>query len=88
LAQFRFFRVIRKCSRARGEDDGTVASGPIACETFVNLGMNLQRESDFKGAFTVYEYDALDRVKLIRDRKDQIINIANSDNNGCSGFTL
>lgn len=51
-------------------------------------GMNVLRESDFKGLFTEYEYDALDRVKLIKDRKGQVTNITNSDNNGYTRSTI
>ena len=45
-------------------------------------GMNLRRESDFLGRFTEYEYDAVDRIRLLKDRKGQVINIVSSDSNG------
>jgi RHS repeat-associated protein len=51
-------------------------------------GINLLRERDFKGLFTEYEYDAVDRVKLIKDRKGQVTNISNSDNNGYTKTTI
>jgi RHS repeat-associated protein len=51
-------------------------------KTLVYDGMNLLRESDFQSRFTEYQYDALDRVKLIKDRKGQVVNILNSDNGG------
>jgi RHS repeat-associated protein len=45
-------------------------------------GMDLRGESDFKGVFTRYEYDRLDRVKQIIDREGKVTSITNSDNAG------
>ena len=45
-------------------------------------GMNLRREGDFLGRFTEYEYDAIDRVRLVKDRKGQVTNIVSNDSNG------
>lgn len=45
-------------------------------------GMNLRREGDFLNRFTEYEYDAVDRVTQVKDRKNQVTNIAWNDSNG------
>ncbi|HEV8187414.1 MAG TPA: Ig-like domain-containing protein [Pyrinomonadaceae bacterium] len=45
-------------------------------------GMNLRREGDFLGRFTEYEYDAVDRISLVKDRKGQVTNILTNDSNG------
>jgi RHS repeat-associated protein len=50
-------------------------------------GMNLRRESDFKGAFTSYQYDPVDRVIEVRDRAGQATVITHSDAGGYTKTT-
>lgn len=50
-------------------------------------GMNLRKESDFKGVFTEFEYDGVDRLTLVKDRKGQVTNIVNADSNGYTRTT-
>jgi YD repeat-containing protein len=45
-------------------------------------GENLTKESNFKGQFTQYRYDSLNRVTEIIDRLNQLTTISYSDANG------
>lgn len=51
-------------------------------KTFEYDGINLLRESDFKGQFTGYEYDQLDRVVEMKDRQGHVTTVNNSDRSG------
>jgi YD repeat-containing protein len=45
-------------------------------------GVNLTRESDWKGQFTEYRYDRINRLTEIIDRLGQLTSIAYNDTNG------
>jgi YD repeat-containing protein len=45
-------------------------------------GVNLTRESDWKGQFTEYRYDRINRLTEVIDRLGQLTSIAYNDTNG------
>ena len=55
--------------------------------TYEYDGMNLRRESDYKGVFTEYQYDPVDRVVEVRDRAGQVTVVSYSDAGGVTRTT-
>src|SRR5262249_35304088 len=50
--------------------------------TYEYDGINLTKQSDFKGQKTEYGYDQIGRVNQIKDRTGQVTNISHNDSGG------
>ncbi|HJQ33118.1 MAG TPA: Ig-like domain-containing protein [Pyrinomonadaceae bacterium] len=55
--------------------------------TYEYDGVSLRRQSDFKGVFTEYQYDAVDRVVEVKDRTGQVTVVAYNDAGGYTRTT-